>query len=290
VLRGFARPNLHLSARSIDGPRQARGAVIEALASSVGEPKVATRRRDRLRSDAPADRAVGRAAGRARLERGRLPRRDGRRCSLADRRSLRGSLPRSRGGYQRVWHGHRSADIRAVVHVQPPASIEGVLPGGRPRRPRRRGSLGAPSLLRGRHRPSATTRHDERRWIPGAAGGGGASLGALSWTSSGYVDARTCRHDFILRYFGDEQETLGGCGHCDICSALDGADAAPADDGERTATVVRMALSAVARARGRAGMGAVADMLRGSTTSGPGASASRACRRLVCCAIAKSPG
>src|SRR6185436_1606342 len=35
-----------------------------------------------------------------------------------------------------------------------------------------------------------------------------------------YVEAGSCRHDFILRYFGDEGELLGGCGHCDVCERL----------------------------------------------------------------------
>jgi ATP-dependent DNA helicase RecQ len=80
-----------------------------------------------------------------------------------------------------------------------------------------------------------------------------------------YLDARTCRHDFILRYFGDEREVLGGCGHCDICVGLDADAEADGDDRARegTARTVRMALSAVARARQRAGMVAVAEMLRG---------------------------
>ena len=83
-----------------------------------------------------------------------------------------------------------------------------------------------------------------------------------------YLDARTCRHDFILRYFGDEQELLGGCGHCDVCAAVESSGGrrgheAGALELQATATVVRMALSAVARARQRAGLGAIAEMLRG---------------------------
>jgi len=31
----------------------------------------------------------------------------------------------------------------------------------------------------------------------------------------------SCRHDAILRYFGDEAETLAGCGRCDVCLALE---------------------------------------------------------------------
>jgi ATP-dependent DNA helicase RecQ len=85
-----------------------------------------------------------------------------------------------------------------------------------------------------------------------------------------YLDARTCRHDFILRYFGDEREVLGGCGHCDVCAALDespalsAASSATISEGDDTSRIVRMALSAVARARQRAGMGAVAEMLVGA--------------------------
>jgi ATP-dependent DNA helicase RecQ len=79
-----------------------------------------------------------------------------------------------------------------------------------------------------------------------------------------YLDARTCRHDFVLRYFGDEQETLGGCGHCDVCVALDGgvADESEAATAETT-LVEKKALSAVARAQKRAGIVAISDMLKG---------------------------
>jgi ATP-dependent DNA helicase RecQ len=81
-----------------------------------------------------------------------------------------------------------------------------------------------------------------------------------------YLDARTCRHDFVLRYFGDEQELLGGCGHCDVCQALDGAEDETPRVGESEATklIVQKALSGVARARERGGLVAVAEMLRGA--------------------------
>ena len=79
-----------------------------------------------------------------------------------------------------------------------------------------------------------------------------------------YLDARTCRHDFVLRYFGDEQETLGGCGHCDVCVALDGASPEDIETvSAETSLVVKKALSAVARAQKRAGLVAISDMLKG---------------------------
>ena len=75
------------------------------------------------------------------------------------------------------------------------------------------------------------------------------------------VDAGTCRHDAILRYFGDEAESLGGCGHCDVCRQIDDGED-EADDAE-AALVVRKALSAVARVDRRYGLGAAAKLLAG---------------------------
>ena len=71
----------------------------------------------------------------------------------------------------------------------------------------------------------------------------------------------SCRHDAILRYFGDEAETLDGCGRCDVCVSLD-QDAQ--GDPEEVTVIVRKALSAVARLRGRFGLSAAAKLLRGA--------------------------
>ena len=43
----------------------------------------------------------------------------------------------------------------------------------------------------------------------------GLFLELVRWAEGG-----SCRHDAILRYFGDEAETLHGCGRCDVCVAL----------------------------------------------------------------------
>src|SRR5690606_22891165 len=82
-----------------------------------------------------------------------------------------------------------------------------------------------------------------------------------------YVEAGSCRHEFILRYFGDDHETLGGCGHCHVCERLEQRGGERRTVSEEDAIVVRKALSAVARTRRRAGLGAVAEMLQGD--SGP---------------------
>jgi ATP-dependent DNA helicase RecQ len=74
-----------------------------------------------------------------------------------------------------------------------------------------------------------------------------------------WAEGGSCRHDAILRYFGDEAETLDGCGHCDVCEALPDAESAA----EETTLVVRKALSAVARVHRQYGLQAAVQLLRG---------------------------
>ena len=84
----------------------------------------------------------------------------------------------------------------------------------------------------------------------------GLFLELMRWAEGG-----SCRHDAILRYFGDEAETLAGCGRCDVCLAL---GQASADVDPETATlVVRKALSGVARVHGRFGLQLAVKLLRG---------------------------
>ena len=75
-----------------------------------------------------------------------------------------------------------------------------------------------------------------------------------------WAEGGSCRHDAILRYFGDEAETLDGCGHCDVCAALGGRRAGR---GRRRTLLVRKALSAVARVHRRFGLQAAVRLLRG---------------------------
>jgi ATP-dependent DNA helicase RecQ len=155
------------------------------------------------------------------------------------------------------------ADIRTVVHVQPPSSIEAYYQ--EVGRAGRDGDQAYGLLL-----CSGADISLRRRLVQSGTEGAPADpvLAARAWglfrELLRYLDARTCRHDFVLRYFGDEQETLGGCGHCDVCLALDGASSeeSDADTAEKT-LVVRKALSGVARAQKRAGMVAIGDMLKG---------------------------
>jgi ATP-dependent DNA helicase RecQ len=79
-------------------------------------------------------------------------------------------------------------------------------------------------------------------------------LELMRWAEGG-----SCRHDAILRYFGDEAETLAGCGRCDVCLDL----GESAGDEEETTLVVRKALSAVARIHRRFGLTAAVKLLAG---------------------------
>src|SRR5688572_6817220 len=83
-----------------------------------------------------------------------------------------------------------------------------------------------------------------------------------------YAQTHRCRRQMILDYFGDPQQ-VESC-LCDVCRQgreleTDAADAAAAPAlPEETVTLVRQLLSAVARMRGKFGVGAVAEVLTGA--------------------------
>jgi ATP-dependent DNA helicase RecQ len=260
-LRGFARPNLHLSAQHVEGKREARGELFDALSRALGS------------ASRPNGAAIVYAATRKSTEQW---------CGDLRDKGFRaahyhaGMDPETRTKVASAFAaatldivvatnafgmGIDRPDIRAVVHVQPPSSIEAyyqeVGRAGRDGKEAWGLLLCAGNDIALRRRLVATDADPV--------------LAARAWALFRelllYIDARSCRHDFVLRYFGDEQELLGGCGHCDICERLDGADDEQSDEEKtRTATLVRMALSGVARARERAGVQAIVDMLRGVDT------------------------
>ena len=146
-------------------------------------------------------------------------------------------------------------DVRAVVHLGPPGSIEAyyqeVGRAGRDGQDAFGLLLVAPGDLPLRRRLLEMD-------------GGNESVIAHKWNLflelMRWAEGGSCRHDAILRYFGDEAEALDGCGHCDVCEALPSG----AQSGEEVTLVVRKALSAVARIHRRFGLQAAVSLLRGS--------------------------
>jgi len=78
-----------------------------------------------------------------------------------------------------------------------------------------------------------------------------------------YAETAACRHDTILRYFEDEDEELGGCGHCDNCIA---GGAVGETDAAASTETVRALLAALRALPFSAGPGTLADYLIGHRT------------------------
>ncbi len=264
VLRGFARPNLHLAALSTEGPSDAKERVRAELTRVLGS------------TARPRGAAIVYAATRKNTE-----------TTAADLRARGWNASAYHAGLDadtrsRVANGFAAreldlvvatnafgmgidrSDIRVVIHQQPPASIEAYY-----QEVGRAGRDGAEA--HGLLLCSGMDIALRRRLCESGTDGATAprDQAARAWglfrDLLKYVDAGTCRHDFVLRYFGDDQELLGGCGHCDVCVELDGrSDRDPSR--EEASLVAKKALSAVARANQRAGLLSVAEMLRGVTS------------------------
>jgi ATP-dependent DNA helicase RecQ len=258
LLQGFARPNLALRARLVSSERDRGRAVDAQLAEALGAPGAArgtaivyapTRRateEEAARLGGSGWRTLGYHAGMTGETRTRVQR------AFADG-ALEVVVATNAFGM-----GIDRADVRAVVHLAPPGSVEAYY-----QEVGRAGRDGEEAFGLLLHSPGDLPLR--RRLIE--SGGGGEPprpevvehkwslfLDLMRWAEGG-----SCRHDAILRYFGDEAETLAGCGRCDVCRQMDDDSASE----EETSLMVRKALSAVARVDRRYGLTAAVKLLAG---------------------------
>ena len=276
VLRGFSRPNLSLSALEVGSAAHRNRLVLESLTDALES------------SSTPTGAAIIYAATRKNTEKVTdLLKKKGWRVAAyhaglsasvreeVNRRFAIGKLDVV-VATNAFGMGIDRSDIRTVIHVQPPGSVEAyyqeVGRGGRDGQPAT-GVLLSSSGDFGLRRRLIGLSED-----PGYGNGNGKDEGRDSqqvqrqWQLfldlMSYIEAGSCRHDFILNYFGDEVETLGGCGHCDVCKRLEasGEDGEARQVSEEDAVIVQKALAGIARNNGRAGLTAVADMLYGADT------------------------
>jgi ATP-dependent DNA helicase RecQ len=257
IVHGFARPNLVLRTVELRFAKEREQQVDAMLAEALGGPGCS---RGTAIIYAPTRRTAQEEATRLKARRWRAsPYHAGLDASL--RESISGEFMEGRlevvVATNAFGMGIDRSDVRAVIHLSPPGSIEAYYQ--EVGRAGRDGELAyglmlvsaADLPLRRRLLERDDTEHGidpaivEHKW--------GMFLELMRWAEGG-----SCRHDAILRYFGDDAETLHGCGRCDVCARI--------DDGDGDAdveTIVRKALSAVARVHGKFGLQAAAKLLLG---------------------------
>jgi len=259
LVQGFARPNLAFRVMETQGKGDRRGLVDALLSESLGD---AGKARGTAIVYAPTRKATDEEARRLAQEGWRAV---GYHAGMEGAARDRVQNAFAAGEVEVVvatnafGMGIDRPDVRCIAHLAPPGSIEAYYQeSGRAGRDGqdavcllmispgdmalRRYLIG--SDVEGRLPDDEVVRH---KW--------NMFLELMRWAEGG-----ACRHDAILRYFGDEEETLHGCGHCDACLELED----EGDDPERVSTTVRKALCGVARIHGRFGIQAAAKLLRGA--------------------------
>jgi ATP-dependent DNA helicase RecQ len=261
MVRGFARPNLSLRAAEVSGPRTRERHVDAVLGEALGGPGAERGRAivyaaTRKAADAEALRLATRGWRADAYHAGR----DGTARDRVQRAFAAGALEIV-VATNAFGMGIDRPDVRAVVHLSPPGSIEAyyqeVGRAGRDGQDAIGLLLVSPNDLPLRRRLLERGGDDEHPIDPAVLEHKwGLFLELIRWADGG-----SCRHDAILRYFGDEAETLAGCGRCDVCQAF--AHGAPVDDPEAVTLIVRKALSGVARVHERFGLGMAVKLIRG---------------------------
>jgi ATP-dependent DNA helicase RecQ len=265
LIHGFERPNLVLSAREVQSASEGRKHADALLRKVLVAP---SRKRGAHAAEVPGTAIIyGPTRKSCETEAERL-KSDG---WLADAYHA-GLPPRERERVQAAFTdgqlqvvvatnafgmGVDRSDVRAVIHLAPPGSIEAyyqeVGRAGRDGQLAHGLLLSSPKDIAMRRRLLESDSDGrapepavvEHKW--------NMFLELLRWAEGG-----TCRHTAILRYFGTEN-TPADCGRCDVCTELGGEDASA----DEVALLVRKALSAVARVHGKFGLTLAAKLLRG---------------------------
>ncbi len=263
LVRGFARPNLSLRVAEVEKAAERRRLVdavlMEALsAPGAGRGCAIIYGPTRKSTEAERDRLIDRGWNAESYHAGLPPEKRESVHEAFSRSELEVVVATNAFGM-----GIDRADVRAVIHLAPPGSIEAyyqeVGRAGRDGEPAVGQLLVGPGDLARRR---ALIESDGPKGVPAAEGV--AHRWGLFLELMRFAEGGSCRHDTVLRYFGDEKETLSGCGNCDVCERLSsGAEIENAESEEEVTLIVRKALSAIARIHGRFGLGAAVALLRG---------------------------
>ncbi len=260
VLRGFARDNLELSVEEVSGPKKKEERIIAEVKRVLGKPGggagtaivYTSRRRD------AEDVAEALRAHRWRAEHYHAGM-DGPDRNAVQERFQAGALDVV-AATNAFGMGIDRADMRLVVHHALTESVEAYY-----QEVGRAGRDGMPAVgLLLVSDPDIAWRF---RLIAGEIDLDPEQLlrrREMLRAMISYAESSACRHDDILRYFEDEAEVLGGCGHCDNCRAAASGALAPELDEAASADVVRAALSAIRGLSFAAGAGAIAAYLIGN--------------------------
>ena len=260
LVRGFARPNLALRVAETDSAAERRQRVDALLAEALGAPNekpgtAIVYAPTRKTTEEEARRLQGGGWRAAAYHAGMPgPDRDEVQCNFIEDRVQVVVATNAFG------MGIDRADVRAIAHLAPPSSVEAYY-----QEVGRAGRDGEDAWCLLLVSPGDMALR--RRLIESDSDGRATEQAVVQhkWNLflelMRYSEGGSCRHDAILRYFGDEEETLAGCGRCDVCRDLSGAEAS---DDEETSIIVRKALCAIARLHGRYGIQMAAKLLRGT--------------------------